>query len=127
MIKFFAEGNPRPQGSMRAFNNRIVHNKSPELMAWRKVIADAALVAGCKPIDSPIIISMRFILKRPKSVTRKHPTVPPDSDKLVRGCFDALTGIAYKDDSQVIKLTASKEYGEIPGVEVEISDGFDCL
>ena len=110
---------------MRAFNNRIVHNKSPELMAWRKVIADAALVAGCKPIDSPIIISMRFILKRPKSVTRKHPTVPPDSDKLVRGCFDALTGIAYKDDSQVIKLTASKEYGEIPGVEVEISDGFD--
>ena len=127
MIKFFAQGDPRPQGSMRAFNNRIVHNKSPELMAWRKVVGEAAKTVGCIPIDGPIIIFMRFILKRPKTVKRKHPTVPPDTDKLVRSVLDALTKIAYIDDSQVIELTATKEYGDVPGVEIVITDEFDAL
>ena len=33
-----------------------------------------------------------------------------DLDKLVRSTLDALSGVAYLDDCQVIKVTASKEY-----------------
>lgn len=128
MISFSAEGTPVPQGSMKHIGNgRMIHSRATELATWRALVALAAKQAGCKPIDSPIIISMRFRLKRPKTVKRDHPTVPPDLDKLVRGVNDGLTGVAFTDDSQIVQLTASKIYSEHTGVDIEISDEFDCL
>ena len=108
-------------------HGRMIHNKAVELAAWRADIANAAKLAGCTPILDPIEITMRFRVKRPKSVKREHPTVAPDLDKYIRGVNDGLTGVAFADDSQVIKITASKEYSDTPGVDIEISDAFDCL
>jgi len=128
LISFSAEGTPIQQGSMRYIGNgRMIHSKSAELAIWRSTIALAAKNAGCKPVDSPIIISMRFRIKKPKTVKRQHPTVPPDLDKQIRSVLDALTGTAYIDDSQVIDIKASKVYSDAPGVDIEISDEFDCL
>ena len=122
------EGVPIQQGSMRHVGHgRMIHNKAVELAAWRADIANAAKLAGCTPILDPIEITMRFRVKRPKSVKRDHPTVAPDLDKYIRGVNDGLTGFAFADDSQVIKITASKEYSDQPGVDIEISDAFDCL
>ena len=112
---------------MRAFNNRIVHNKTKELMEWRSRVGQAAHAAGCHPIDGAITISMRFRYLRPRSVTRVQPTVPPDLDKQIRSILDALTGIAYKDDSQVVSITATKEYQGSQGVDIVITGGFDHL
>ena len=125
-IAFKVEGKPIQQGSMRAFNNRIVHNKTKELMAWRSEVAKAAHAAGCTPIDGPISISMQFTYERGKTVTRDTPTVPPDLDKQIRSILDALTGVAYADDSQVTHIIASKEYGA-PGVEITLTGGFESL
>ena len=105
----------------------MIHNKAVELAAWRADIASAAKLAGCKPILDPIAITMRFRVKRPKSVKRDYPTVAPDLDKYIRGVNDGLTGVAFADDSQVIRIIASKEYSDTPGVDIEISEGFDCL
>jgi len=128
LISFSAEGTPVPQGSMKHIGNgRMIHSRATELATWRALVALAAKQAGCKPIDSPIIISMRFRIKRPKTVKRDYPTVPPDLDKLVRGVNDGLTGVAFTDDSQIVQLTASKIYSEHTGVDIEISDEFDCL
>ena len=128
MIKFSVEGTPIQQGSMRHIGQgRMIHSKAVELAAWRADIASAAKLAGCKPILDPIAITMRFRVKRPKSVKRAYPTVAPDLDKYVRGVNDGLTGVAFADDSQVIKIVASKEYSDNPGVDIEINEGFDCL
>jgi Holliday junction resolvase RusA-like endonuclease len=105
----------------------MIHNKAVELAAWRADIASAAKLAGCKPILDPIAITMRFRVKRPKSVKRDYPTVAPDLDKYIRGVNDGLTGVAFADDSQVVQIIASKEYADKPGVDIEISEGFDCL
>ena len=126
-IAFKVEGKPIQQGSMRAFNNRIVHNKSAELMAWRSLVAKAAVKAGCTPIEGSIIITMTFRYERPRTVTRRLPTVPPDLDKQIRSILDALTGVAYVDDSQVVVITATKEYGSPAGVSIELTGGFDDL
>ncbi len=108
-------------------NGRMIHSRATELATWRSLIALAAKQAGCKPIDGPIIISMKFRLKRPKTVKREFPTVAPDLDKLVRGVNDGLTGVAYVDDSQIIKIATTKEYSEFTGVDIEINDGPDCI
>jgi crossover junction endodeoxyribonuclease RusA len=128
VIKFSVEGTPIQQGSMRYIGHgRMIHNKAVELAAWRANIASAAKLAGCTPILDPIAITMRFRVKRPKSVNRAHPTVAPDLDKYIRGVNDGLTGVAFADDSQVIKIIASKEYADTPGVDIEILEGFDCF
>jgi Holliday junction resolvase RusA-like endonuclease len=40
-------------------------------------------------------------------------------DKLTRAVLDALTFVVFADDSQVIEILATKDYGA-PGVVVEI-------
>jgi crossover junction endodeoxyribonuclease RusA len=128
MIQFSVEGRPVPQGSMRYIGNgRMIHNKAKELAVWRATIAHKAQEAGCVPIDGPIAIKLRFRMQKPKSVKRDFPIVAPDLDKLIRAVLDGLTNVAYNDDSQVIDIIAQKVYSEIPGVDVEVSDGFDTL
>lgn len=39
-------------------------------------------------------------------------TVKPDTDKLIRSTLDALTGVAYDDDSQVVNISACKIYDD---------------
>ena len=128
VIRFSAEGTPIPQGSMKHIGNgRMIHSRATELATWRALIALAAKQAGCEPISDPITISMIFRMKKPKTVKRALPTVAPDLDKLIRGVLDALTGCAYLDDSQVIDIKAKKVYSDITGVDIEVSDPFDCV
>ena len=59
---------------------------------------------------------------KPKTVKRIYPFVRPDLDKLCRAVLDALTGIAYKDDQQVVSLFATKSYGERAGVFILLTE-----
>jgi crossover junction endodeoxyribonuclease RusA len=68
-----------------------------------------------------------FYLDRPSSVSRESrpsPIVPPDLDKLIRGVGDALTGVIYDDDSQVIRVLAWKSYADArePGCFVRVNE-----
>lgn len=126
-IAFHVEGKPIQQGSMRAYNNHIVHAKSVELKAWRLKVGQAARIAGCTPIDGKIAISLAFTYLKPRTSRREHPTVPPDLDKQIRSILDALTGVAYVDDSQVIEIHATKAYGAVQGVYIQVTGGFEDL
>ena len=117
---FTVNGLPIAQGSMKVFNGRIVHVSGPALKAWRDKIAWTALSVGFRATDEPVRLTLAFTLARPKTVTREFPTVVPDLDKFVRSVGDALTGVVFRDDSQVVDIIASKRYGAIPGVEIEI-------
>lgn len=128
MIKFSVEGTPIQQGSMKFIRPGVmIHSRAVELAAWRADIAHAAKIAGCTPITDPIAITMRFRVKKPKTVKRDYPTVAPDLDKYIRSVNDGLTGVAFADDSQIVRIVASKEYSDTPGVDIEVSDEFDCL
>ena len=48
----------------------------------------------------------------------------PDLDKLVRAILDAGSGVAWRDDSQVISITATKRVAELheqPGAKLSIT------
>jgi Holliday junction resolvase RusA-like endonuclease len=59
---------------------------------------------------------------KPKTVNRQMPTVPPDLDKLIRAVLDGLTGVAYKDDGQVVRISAVKIYAQKIGVQIGITE-----
>ncbi len=77
------------------------------------------------PLTGPVEISLRFIMTRPHGISkskRELPVVSPHLDKLIRACLDALTGVAYVDDKEVIDIHATERYNddEASGVEVVI-------
>ena len=49
-----------------------------------------------------------------------RPTKKPDTDNIAKICLDALNGIAYPDDSQIVELSVEKWYAKEPKVIVEI-------
>ena len=130
MIEFTLEGvKPVPQGSMRHIGNgRMIHNKAAELAIFRTAIALVAKRHFPTPLENSIAIEIEFGLQKPRTVKRAEPTVPPDLDKLVRAVLDALTGVAYVDDSQVTSLKASKFYAPGYLLRVKLADGgFEAL
>lgn len=50
------------------------------------------------------------------------PTKKPDIDNIAKCILDALNGVAFHDDTQVVKLCMEKFYAEKPRVEVEIQE-----
>ena len=50
----------------------------------------------------------------------KLPTVKPDADNIIKVICDALNGLAYQDDKQIIGSRFVKRYGAMPRVDVEI-------
>lgn len=120
MISFSCDGTPVPQGSMKVINGHILHSQGSALAVWRSTVALSARFAGAKPVEGAIGIEIVFRVKRPKTVKRDFPTVAPDLDKYIRGVLDALTGIAYIDDSQVTDIKAEKVYSDTPGADIKI-------
>ena len=120
MIEFFVEGKPVPQGSLVFMKGKPIHAGADRLATWRADIARLGKLAGCQPSERPIAISLIFNMIKPKTVNRQMPTVPPDLDKLIRAVLDGLTGVAYKDDGQVVRINAVKIYSQKIGVQIGV-------
>lgn len=87
----------------------------------------------CKEVfdrKTPIDVSIVFGLPIPKTTTKtrrremesgqmRH-IKKPDVDNLVKAVLDALNGIAYEDDAQIVSIVASKKYSAEPFVEIYI-------
>ena len=51
-----------------------------------------------------------------------RPTRKPDCDNIAKIICDALNGVAYRDDAQIVSITIEKRYAVIPGVEIRIEE-----
>lgn len=49
-----------------------------------------------------------------------RPTGKPDLDNVAKGILDAMNGIVFKDDSQVVELILRKRYAETAQASVEV-------
>lgn len=127
MITFTVYGIAQPKGSMRAYVPRgmkfpIVTDSNRNAKSWAQLVAQGAsnalaAIPGAAILDGPVRLSVLFYLPRPKKYqirkwtaqTPAHLTAP-DLDKLIRSIGDALTGVVYRDDAQVVDLLTSKRY-----------------
>ena len=90
---------------------------------WKSNVKAAAVneqMKGKFPIwDGPIMMSAIFYLPRPAAYCRnKDPDgaiyhiTKPDTDNLIKGVKDALSGILYHDDKQICVERVEKFYHE---------------
>ena len=116
-IAFIVPGPPACKGSVvsfRAPSGRIVtKTDSKNGKSWARAVAWSALSAGIAPLPKGVgvSVSVEYQFTAPIRGERGTPCVRPDVDKLARALLDALTGIAYEDDGQVVSLTVRKLYG----------------
>ncbi len=140
-IKFTVWGEAKPAGSKRAFAIRrngiptrqiAVTDANPKSKSWKQEVSAAAFNA-CRGrmIDGPLKVTMNFYRPRPKchfgakgmskkGMASTAPTMKPDVLKLARGVEDAMSGVVYRDDSQIVVEVLTKNWGETARCEVTI-------
>lgn len=84
---------------------------------------------GRKKLDGPIAISMTARLKPPETVSKAKkqrmiagvelPTKKPDGDNILK-FTDALNGVCFDDDSQIIEWRIIKKYDYEDGLDVVV-------
>lgn len=142
-IEFSVTGVPQPRGSKKAMPNRaggrpLMVDDNPRSKPWMATVAsEAALAMKGRPLfGGPLKLSAVFWFPRPKSHYRtgknahiRRDDAPmvhsnkPDCDKLIRAVGDAMTGVVYRDDSQLAALDVQKRYSEHAGsVSISVSE-----
>ena len=82
--------------------------------------------------EQALIVNLVFGLPIPKSTSKSktelmangtiRPLKKPDVDNLAKAVMDGLNGVAWVDDSQVVRVSIYKEYAKEPYVYIYIHD-----
>jgi Holliday junction resolvase RusA-like endonuclease len=139
-MRFTVYGKPQPAGSKRGFVNKktgkvIITDDAKGSRPWKQEVAGVAAMAMGKrqPWNLPLELNVEFFVARPKShfnskgelrpKAPEFPAVRPDATKLLRAVEDALTGVVWRDDAQVVTQEVAKRYADdsAEGCVVEIS------
>ena len=123
-VSFICYSRAAPQGSKRHIGGGVMIEASKRVKPFRSDLQGVAMDAT--PVDWDLGLDyhlhLDFHFKRPSShfttkgaLTKSAPIFPTgrnigDVDKLCRSCMDALTGICFYDDSQIIDLSAKKRF-----------------
>ncbi len=85
-----------------------------------------------KPLENELQVSIKAYFEIPKSVSKKkreqmlngniRPTIKPDLDNIAKSVLDALNGLAYLDDKQIVFLEVEKFYDVSPRVELMVEE-----
>ena len=136
MVSFTVPG--KPQGKARPrLNTYTGRTYTPSKTgAYEKLIALCFKQAGGKKLDGAIRIDIKAYYPIAKSHTKKNKaamesgeikaTIKPDVDNVAKAVLDALNGLAFDDDKQVVRFEVSKRYDHEARVEVEVKENEEC-
>lgn len=81
---------------------------------------------------TPLLLNVQTYMKVPKSDSQQtrhkklsgeiRPTKKPDGDNILKLVADALNGVAYPDDKQLVEQRISKHYSLTPHTKIIITD-----
>lgn len=100
----------------------------------REAMQTLKYVAGIEmgervPLEGPLSASFVFCYPWPASMSKKRraaqgshwKTSRPDASNLLKLIEDALTGVVWLDDAQIVQIGVQKYYDTIPRVELRVS------
>jgi Holliday junction resolvase RusA-like endonuclease len=106
----------------------------PATVAFEKVLAEAGalFMRGRAPTEQPVALLVHAYKPVPASWSKTDrakalagallPTSKPDGDNYLKGCQDALNGIVWRDDAQVIDARVIKRYSDSPALRIEVRE-----
>jgi len=135
LIEFVIPGVPLGKGRARSVvRGKHVRHYTPEKTAKYESTASLAgyqAMAGRPPIEGPVMAMLTIKLPISASWSKRKqaaalagtelPTKKPDADNVIKAVFDAMNGVVWVDDTQVVDMVVRKRYALVPGVVVRIS------
>lgn len=135
-VELLVTGKPAPQGSKTVSPSGGMWESSKAVGPWREAVRAETQRAISEPFPGAVLVTLVFRMQRPKGHYRTgknshllrdnapaYPASKPDVDKLARAVLDGLTeGGAWKDDGQVVYLTAAKKYVSPAGCMITIGE-----
>lgn len=116
--RFTRDGHAYTDNETRAYEDKIIAYYRKQLGAFRW------------PDSAVICLDVTAVYPIPKSATKAAvagmqagrilPSRKPDIDNVLKVVLDALNGVAYKDDSRVVCVSARKMYGVEPKLVIEM-------
>lgn len=115
------KGKGRPKFSTRGgFARAYTPAATANMEAWVKHCAVEQ--AGTTPLQGAVSLHMEICVPVPASWSKKkraealslaiYPTSKPDLDNCIKLVGDALNGILWADDKQIVRCSAAKRYAE---------------
>ena len=139
MVTFKVDANP--VGKQRARyvkRGNFVQTYTPEkTRTYETLIKDAAIEAmgASEPLETPVSLYLYIRVPIPASATKKRlqaisdgsekPTKKPDASNVLKSVEDAMNGVVYKDDSQIINIHVTKVYCSVSGIDVCVKECLD--
>lgn len=129
MIRFTVSGKPQPW--RRARTNGRAHFKDAKTRANQNAWAWACrnAMGAALPMGGAVAVELvaRFAIPARASKANRAamlagqalPICTPDADNIAKN-LDALNGVAFTDDAQIVRLTVTKTYAAEAGVDVSI-------
>ena len=124
------QGKERPRAAK--LRDRTIMYTPKKTRDYEREIATAYRTQCNGMFSGAVQMEIHAYYEIPKSASRKkvldmvsdkeRPTKKPDGDNIAKAVCDALNGLAYKDDSQVVDLTVRKYYSKFPHVQIFISE-----
>ena len=135
-VYFVVYGNPVGKGRPRATSRGgfVRMYTDAKTLGFESAVADEARIAmrDWQAFETPMQLQLSAYYYIPKSWSKKkrqmamdgeiHPQVKPDLDNVMKAVLDAMNGVVYVDDSQVINMVATKRYSSDPRVEVYLHE-----
>ena len=130
---FTVDGNiqPKERPRVKRFNGRITTYTPAKTKLYESKVK-ASYNGSMYAENTPLKVMIVAYMPIPKSTSKKQheamlsgrirPTKTPDADNIAKSICDALNGVAYKDDKQIIRLTVEKWYSDFPRAEVTIDE-----
>lgn len=123
----------KPQGKGRPRFTRSGHTYTPDRTAeYEERVKLAYKQAGGGKLSGFVSADILAVFTVPKSCTKAQCAAAlnasfapkkPDCDNIAKIILDALNGLAYDDDAQVVKLRVEKRYGATERVLVVLEEG----
>ena len=134
IFNFEIPGDPKGKGRPRFTRNGRTFTPA-ETVRYESLVRTCFAQKYCGtdtiPQKVPTEVSITAFYSIPKVSKQKQalmenntelPTKKPDIDNLAKIILDALNGIAYHDDAQIVRLTVQKSYSREPRVSVTIQE-----
>ena len=144
-IAFTVLGEPQGKGRpIFAKRRTYVSIRTPEKTRDYENIIKFTYYEQCGNVQFPegsqLELFVKAYYKIPKSASKKkkaamlseriRPTKKPDGDNILKAVADALNGVCYKDDKELVKMSVEKFYSDVPRIEVTVqeaeTDKSDC-
>ena len=136
-ITFFVESKPQGKARARTFYDRRsdkMRSITPQqTKSYEDLIRWSYKAAGGQYMGEKLIkVEIQAFYPIPKSFSKKkrndaiferiRPTTKPDCDNIIKVVLDALNGVAYYDDKQVVSVSCEKYYGETGYLRISIQE-----